>query len=201
MLSTYFLDSQVGVFVLQTPKLSFYQSLLLIIGTVVLAPICEEIFFRGFMLKAYDGRFKKYGFVIVGVIFGFYHILNGITNVIPASILGISMGYLVYKTGAISTSMIFHAMNNLSAVIFSGMLGTAVGTTLPLWFLILSIIGLCISLILLSCIKATPKSDDIIEDTVGEKKVSRLALVFIIISGMYLTSIGVIEILSRLEIL
>ena len=196
-----FLDNHVGILVLEIPKLSVYQSLLYVIATIIIAPICEEIFFRGFIQKAYDGRFRKYGFVIVGVIFGYYHILNGIANVIPASILGISMGYLVYKTGSISTSMIFHAMANLSAIAFSGVLGTMLRTEIPSWFHILSITGLFISLLLLRCLKVEPKSDDIIEESLEEKKTSWLALVLLVISALYLTTIGVFELLSRLNLI
>jgi|LSQX01.1.fsa_nt_gb hypothetical protein len=58
-----------------------------------------------------------------------------------------------------------------------------------------------ICLLLLRSIKATPKSDDIIEESVDEKKVSWLAFIFLIISALYLTAIGMLEVLSRLKII
>ncbi|TAH64505.1 MAG: hypothetical protein EWM47_12450 [Anaerolineaceae bacterium] len=72
---------------------------------------------------------------------------------------------------------------------------------LPSWFHILSITGLFISLILLRCLKVEPKSDDIIEESAEEKKTSWLALVLLVISALYLTAIGVFELLSRLNLI
>ncbi len=196
-----FFDKQVGTFLLDIPDMSIQQSLFYVIGTVVLAPICEEILFRGFIQRAYEGRFKKYGFVITGVIFGYLHILNGISDVIPVSILGIFLGYLVYKTDSISTSMIFHAMTNLSSVLFAGALRAKVGSSIPLWFHILSIAGLLITLILFKCLKAEPKSDEATEAVVIEKRVSVAAVILLVISAVYLTSIGLLEVLSRLDVI
>ena len=90
-----FLDDKIGV--LNSPgsaSSSVYQNLLIIIGMVILAPVCEEILFRGFIQSAYESRSKKYGFVIAALIFGAYHILNGISEVIPASILGFAWAFL-----------------------------------------------------------------------------------------------------------
>lgn len=197
-LQSIFLDNQVGELTSGIPKLSVYQILLYVIGTVILAPICEEILFRGFMQMAYDRCFKKYGFVIVGFIFGYLHIMNGVTNVIPATVLGISMGYLVYKTGSILTSIIFHAMNNLTSVLLSGALTF---TSISLQFHILGISGLLITLILLKCIKAEPKPDDIIEEVAEKKRLPLPAFVILLISWLYLSAIGIFEILSRMKVI
>lgn len=198
VLSRLFLDNQVGAFEIAMPKLSAYQSVLLLIGMIVLAPVCEEIFFRGFVQKAYEGR--KYGFVITGFIFGYYHMLNGISDVVPATILGICMGYLVYKTGSIINSMIFHGIANFTAVFLGGKLVSYTSITIPWWLHILAFSGLFISLILLKFIKAEPKSDKIIEGVDQEKKVSSVGIVFLILSTLYLTAIGAYEIFLRLKI-
>lgn len=68
------------------------QTLFLVFGLIILAPLCEEFFFRGLMQKAYDGYNRKYGWLIVGVLFGVFHIGNGVSNVFSATILGTLMG-------------------------------------------------------------------------------------------------------------
>ena len=110
---------------------STYQILLLALGTIILAPICEEIFFRGFVQRAYEGRSKRYGFVIAATIFGFYHVCNGVSEVIPATILGLALGYLVYKTDSILTAMLFHAAANICAVFAGRYLLAATMVTVP----------------------------------------------------------------------
>ncbi len=97
--------------------------------------------------------------------------------------------------------MIFHAMTNLSSVLFAGALRAKVGSSIPLWFHILSIAGLLITLILFKCLKAEPKSDEDTEAVVIEKRVSVAAVILLVISAVYLTSIGLLEVLSRLDVI
>jgi membrane protease YdiL (CAAX protease family) len=116
-----FLDDKIGIMSIpRLPSRSIYQNLLFMMGVIILAPICEEIFFRGFVQRAYEGRSKKYGFVIAALIFGSYHVLNGISEVIPACILGLGLGFLVYKTDSLESSMLFHAAANICALFMGG---------------------------------------------------------------------------------
>lgn len=65
------LDHRVGIIIIfEQAEPSVYQSLLLVFGMLVLAPICEEIFFRGMVQIAYEGRSKRSGFVIAAVFIG-----------------------------------------------------------------------------------------------------------------------------------
>lgn len=149
-----FLHNKIGVST--TPgelSLSIYQSLLLIIGIIVLAPICEEIFFRGFMQRAYEGRTKRYGFVITGLLFGSFHIFNGISEVMPACILGLAMGYLVYKTDSLSTSMLFHGAVNTCAVLLGGFFEKSTQTAIPGWVHVVALMGFCLSVVFMSGLK------------------------------------------------
>lgn len=201
------LDNGIGVLInSQQTSPSIYQSLLLTIGIIVLAPICEEIFFRGFVQKAYEGHSKRYGFVIAGLIFGSYHVLNGISEVIPACILGLGMGYLVYKTDSISTSMLFHAAANTCAVLLGGAFEMSAPDGIPVWLHIIAIAGLCISVILLRSLKVGAQSnenkDEIHENEEIHKdeRVSSTGKTFLILSATFLTAVGVFEILARLGI-
>jgi len=192
------LDNKAGV--IQTPQPSIpsiYQSLLLIIGMIVLAPICEEIFFRGFVQRAYEGRSKSYGFVTAALTFGAYHVLNGISEVIPACILGLCMGFLVYKTGSLASSMLFHAVANISALIIGGAFEMHIREGIPVWLHIIAFAGLCISLLLLRNVGETDNSSGSAEEENHDNTFSATGKIFLILSIIFLVSTGIAEIMAR----
>lgn len=193
-----FLDDKIGV--LNSPgsaSSSVYQNLLIIIGMVILAPVCEEILFRGFIQSAYESRSKKYGFVIAALIFGAYHILNGISEVIPASILGLCMGFLVYKTGSLASSMLFHATANICAILFGGVLIINMQGSNLVWLCAVAVAGAFISVALLRSVKEEARSDENGEEANNGSKISAAGLLFLVLSIVYLITIGVFEIMSR----
>lgn len=192
------LDNKAGV--IQTPQPSIpsiYQSLLLIIGMIVLAPICEEIFFRGFVQRAYEGCSKSYGFVTAALTFGAYHVLNGISEVIPACILGLCMGFLVYKTGSLASSMLFHAVANISALIIGGAFEMHIREGIPVWLHIIAFAGLCISLLLLRNVGETDNSSGSEEEENHDNTFSATGKIFLILSIIFLVSTGIAEIMAR----
>ncbi|WP_122640011.1 ABC transporter permease subunit/CPBP intramembrane protease [Romboutsia sp. Marseille-P6047] len=81
--------------------------------------ICEEIFFRGFLLSSFkDNKKTCTGAVILtGVLFGFMHM--DFIRMIPTGILGISFAYAVCKTNSIFVSMLMHFLNNGLSVVVS----------------------------------------------------------------------------------
>lgn len=193
-----FLDDKIGV--LDSPGAagsSVYQNLLIIIGIVILAPICEEIFFRGFIQRAYEGRSKRYGFVIAALIFGSYHILNGISEVIPAGIHGLCMGYLVYKTGSLAPSMLFHATANMCGVLFGGALSVYMRGSNLVWFSIAAVAGAFISVVLLRSVKEEAYYAENEEEAYNSPKIPVAGALFLVLSALYLVTIGVFEIMSR----
>lgn len=79
----------VGAAYTQLPAI---QIIMVLIGMVVLAPVCEEIFFRGFMQRAYEDLGIKQSWIITGILFGAMHILNGMNNLIPYDVIRIGHG-------------------------------------------------------------------------------------------------------------
>ena len=136
------------------------DNLLLNLCLVALMPaICEELFFRGFILTSFKQSMKSYrGAVIAsGILFGMMHM--DFIRIIPTSILGIAFAYAVCKTNSIGVSMFMHFINNGLAVIVthlsSNMLENVETTTttyLPfsqlLIFLVLSIIFINVAVLL-----------------------------------------------------
>ncbi|MEG2786847.1 MAG: ABC transporter permease subunit/CPBP intramembrane protease [Romboutsia sp.] len=89
-----------------------------LIVVAVMPAICEEFFFRGFVFNSFSqSKAKKaqmWAVICSGVLFGFMHI--DFIRVIPTSILGIALGYAVWKSGSIFIPMIMHFLNNAVAV-------------------------------------------------------------------------------------
>lgn len=85
-----------------------------IILIMFLAPIFEEIMFRGTAAKN-SSRFSSWGTVAaLAVIFGLYHM--NYAQTLYTSVLGVCAGFLLIKTGSIIPPMILHfCMNTIGA--------------------------------------------------------------------------------------
>lgn len=80
------------------------------------AGICEEFFFRGMVLNAYENEVDmKRAVIFSAVLFGIFHFNP--QNLLGPITLGLIFGYLVQLTGSIWAGVIAHAANNAVAVI------------------------------------------------------------------------------------
>jgi membrane protease YdiL (CAAX protease family) len=91
----------------------------LFIGAVVIAPLVEELFFRGVMLGAIC---KHAGdpwtaILVPAVLFGLLHAAQP-QAIVPLTVLGVILGYLRLRTGALWTCVLAHALFNLRTMIF-----------------------------------------------------------------------------------
>jgi len=86
---------------------------------VVVAPVVEELFFRGLLLRALQRRFSAPAAVAIsGATFGAVHLLDpGAYVILPALVaLGMLSGVFAVRTGNLSRSILLHAGFNLLAV-------------------------------------------------------------------------------------
>ena len=88
-----------------------------IMAVAVVAPVFEEILFRGaiegHLLKT--GRHPAFAIILSALLFGVVH---GNPAQIPfAFVLGLVMGWLFYATGSLLPSMLLHFINNMSSVV------------------------------------------------------------------------------------
>ncbi|SCC07792.1 CPBP family intramembrane glutamic endopeptidase [Bacillus mycoides] len=90
---------------------NIYMTIFTFISACVLAPIMEEVIFRGFFLQrmAYKWGIKR-AVIISSLIFGLGHF-----DVIGAFMFGVIMCLLYIKTKNIWTNIAVHALNNLIA--------------------------------------------------------------------------------------
>ncbi|MFH1284601.1 MAG: type II CAAX endopeptidase family protein [Candidatus Peregrinibacteria bacterium] len=81
---------------------------------VLVAPVLEEIFFRGFLLRSLTNKIGAiYGTVFTAVIFAIFHMQW--QSIIPIFILGLIINAMVIKTRSIWPGIYFHIFNNAIA--------------------------------------------------------------------------------------
>ena len=92
------------------------RDLIAVVLAVVLFPaVSEEMLFRGLILRGLCGRFGPIaGVVGSGVLFALVH-LNP-WQMLPLSLIGIFIGFIVYRTGSLYTGIIAHGANNLFSI-------------------------------------------------------------------------------------
>lgn len=96
---------------------------LLIVGySVFLAPVVEEVLFRGLLLGALVRRWGQWsGIIISSILFGLMH-LSDPWVIPPLMVLGIVLGWLTVRSGSLWPAILAHTLNNVIAVI-SGVWG------------------------------------------------------------------------------
>jgi membrane protease YdiL (CAAX protease family) len=83
-----------------------------------LGPIAEEIFFRGFVLP---GLIKRFGVIrsllLSSLLFGIFHFDPG--AIVPTFILGLALGWVYLKTGALWPAIFAHGLHNSLAIMLA----------------------------------------------------------------------------------
>lgn len=94
------------------------NNVVLIIMTVILAPILEEILFRGILLKGMiNSNVKpKFAILISAFVFGAIHFYPW--QFAGAFLLGLVLGLVYYKTKSLLMPILLHAFNNLLSALF-----------------------------------------------------------------------------------
>jgi CAAX protease family protein len=109
--------------------------------TCVVAPMCEEFLFRGFIftaLRSWCGTLAAA--VITGLVFGGVHVGSApALDLVPLAALGFGLCLLYRRTGSLYPCMIAHALNN--CVAFAGLEDWGLGQALVLVACALAAIG------------------------------------------------------------
>jgi membrane protease YdiL (CAAX protease family) len=87
---------------------------------IVVSPISEEIFFRGFVFGGLRHRWSFWpSALLAGVVFGIFHFTGvGSLGVVPQlAVLGAILCWLYEKTGSIGPTITVHMLNNTLAFI------------------------------------------------------------------------------------
>lgn len=93
---------------------TYPQRLALFSLAVLVAPVAEEVFFRGFLLPVFVGR---WGFLrgasLVSLLFGLSHVAPGL--LVPAFVSGMLLAWLYRRTGSLWNCFIAHGAQNALA--------------------------------------------------------------------------------------
>jgi membrane protease YdiL (CAAX protease family) len=113
------LDQQQAVETLQ--ESSGPEVVVLVLGVALLAPVVEELLFRGLLLRSLVRRMSSVAAVVVSAVtFGVVHLLDPSTAPVmaPLILVGLIAGIRTVRTGDLSQAILLHGgFNLLSAVV------------------------------------------------------------------------------------
>jgi len=100
---------------------SFVGTILLFTAVVILAPLGEEIIFRGFLQQILEKHWKDItqAILFTALIFSLIH-MNPYWFV-QIYFLGVILGFLAWKTQSIIAPLILHSLNNSMALLLSSL--------------------------------------------------------------------------------
>lgn len=98
-----------------------------VISSVIAAPIAEEMFFRGVVLKQTSRVSARFGIIFSAVMFGLMH--GNPYQFVMATVIGLYFGYITVKTDSLIPSIVCHiAINGMMSVSdVVGLLGEEIG--------------------------------------------------------------------------
>ena len=84
---------------------------------VVIAPVTEELLFRGALYRFLKGRLTpRSALVVSALVFSAFHIPT-LTYAVPLFLLGLALGHSYETTGNLHVPILFHAIFNLNTFI------------------------------------------------------------------------------------
>ncbi len=144
-------------------------------GTVVVvAPILEEILFRGYILRGFRKNYTNRKALLLST-FLFAAIHMSLYQLVPAFLAGILFGVLAIVTGTIVPSMLAHmTMNFVGFMAARGHLNSRIflwGDGIVLLVLGLGMIGTCVFLLSLSSEAGSPENGQSADVSIGEDNI------------------------------
>ncbi|HXR13965.1 MAG TPA: type II CAAX endopeptidase family protein [Solirubrobacteraceae bacterium] len=127
--------------------------------TTVVAPVCEELLFRGFIFRSLSNwRGPWPAAVITGILFGLVHGLSApAVDLAPLALLGFLLCVVYYRSGSLYICILAHAINNALALSSDESWGS--GRTLALLFGSLAVLALLVALLRLASARWMPATD------------------------------------------
>jgi hypothetical protein len=81
--------------------------------TCFVAPVAEEIFFRGFMFRVFRAKLGiVWGALLDGAVFGLVHAPAPVISLVALGVLGMGLCFLYVRVQSIIPCMALHALNN-----------------------------------------------------------------------------------------
>lgn len=141
-----------------------------LVTTIVVAPIAEEILLRGIILRGLLSRYSAFNSILISsLLFGAIH--GNLYQFVLALIVGVFFGWMFVKTRSLLLCILAHAFFNSLSFITSDLLklqipGYTIGGFQPIWFTTLGILLTALGLVVL--IKKTSDLTPMNAKTYGE---------------------------------
>jgi membrane protease YdiL (CAAX protease family) len=112
--------------VIADPSATVLLKLTLFSAAAFLAPVTEELMFRGVLLKAFEGRGPRVALIVSSTVFALVHLFgvdperfwaSALVVVPPILALGLWLGWLTLKKGRLGPAIFLHSGWNLVAAI------------------------------------------------------------------------------------
>lgn len=87
-----------------------------LLKSALLAPLCEEAFFRGYLLGALAPYGRRAAVLATALLFALMHMGQGM---LPCVLLGVLLGALTLRTGSLLAPALVHGCYNLAIVLIS----------------------------------------------------------------------------------
>lgn len=106
-------------------QLALLEPTMMIVSTVILAPLVEELIFRVGLFQLFYTKSRTTAYLVSSLAFGFVHIVNGlfagdfsqILYLLPYGLLGAVLCRFYEKRDTIFAPMMIHALNNLIGIL------------------------------------------------------------------------------------
>ncbi len=126
-------------------ELPLWQIVLIL---AVIPGVFEELAFRGVLMHGLAPRLRPVPLALaVGAIFGIFHV--SLWRIVPTAYLGVVLAAVVLLTGSIYPAMLWHALNNLIAIVPVELGWVSEDYDLPMWSYPAASAGLALSFTLL----------------------------------------------------
>lgn len=93
----------------------------------ILAPLAEEAVFRGavlrVLLRLFDKKWHWIAIAISAILFGMVH--GNVQQFVHATLIGLILGWMYYRTDSILPGVLFHWVNNSAAYVISNLIPNA----------------------------------------------------------------------------
>lgn len=107
---------------LLTPK-SLIEGFLIFFIVTIVPSVCEEVFFRGFIQKSFELRYRYFkGALLSAIFFGLYHFNP--YGLIPLIGLGLYFGFAAYISNSIAIPVLLHFLNNFTSLLIFFIVGS-----------------------------------------------------------------------------
>lgn len=89
----------------------------LLVRSALIVPLCEELFFRGYLMRALSLYGRRCAFFATALLFALMHA----GAFVPQLLMGLLLGFAVVKTDSLAAPLIVHGCYNLTIVLLSAL--------------------------------------------------------------------------------